>query len=145
MRTIGNSDFIEGVDIPVLLNSTPAETGPPPLPVTGTARTDSAFTTMVLELEQQKLDAQAHKAKLILSKAGELMDYREYRTAWRMRKERYPMNLGAMLNAYPDSMGGNLSEIARTLNLPQLRGAFPVLLHSAQPVPHGPGPWLLRH
>lgn len=34
---------------------------------------------MVLELEQQKLDAQAHKAKLILSKAGELMDYREYR------------------------------------------------------------------
>lgn len=34
------------------------------------------------------------------------------------------MNLGAMLNAYPDSMGGNLSEIARTLNLPQLRGAF---------------------
>ena len=28
---------------------------------------------------QQKLDAQAHKAKLILSKAGELMDYREYR------------------------------------------------------------------
>ena len=34
------------------------------------------------------------------------------------------MNLGAMLNAYPDSMGGNLSEIARALNLPQLRGAF---------------------
>ena len=34
------------------------------------------------------------------------------------------MNLGAMLNAYPDSMGGNLSEIARALDLPQLRGAF---------------------
>lgn len=34
------------------------------------------------------------------------------------------MNLGAMLNAYPDSMGGTLGEIARVLDLPQLRGAF---------------------
>ena len=77
--THGNSDFIEGVDIPVLLNSTPAETLAHRRARNRDGKTDSAFTTMVLELEQQKLDAQAHKAKLILSKAGELMDYREYR------------------------------------------------------------------
>ena len=33
---------------------------------------------MVLELEQQMLKAQAHKAKLILSKAGENMTYEQY-------------------------------------------------------------------
>jgi len=33
---------------------------------------------MVLELEQQMLKAQAHKAKLILSKAGEIMTYEQY-------------------------------------------------------------------
>lgn len=77
--THGNSDFIEGVDIPVLLNSTPAETLAHRRARNRDGKTDSAFTTMVLELEQQKLDAQAHKARLILSKAGELMDYREYR------------------------------------------------------------------
>lgn len=41
-------------------------------------RADSPFTTMVLELEQQMLKAQAHKAKLILSKAGEIMTYEQY-------------------------------------------------------------------
>ena len=34
---------------------------------------------MVLELEQKKLEAQAHKAKIILSKGGELLSYAEYR------------------------------------------------------------------
>lgn len=34
------------------------------------------------------------------------------------------MNCGAMLNAYPDSMGGRLGDIARLLALPDFRGAF---------------------
>ena len=34
---------------------------------------------MVLEIEQQKLEAQAHKAAVILSKQGELLSYTEYR------------------------------------------------------------------
>ena len=40
---------------------------------------DSPFTTMVLEIEQKELDSCAHKAKLIISKSGELLRYDEYR------------------------------------------------------------------
>ena len=77
--THGNSDCIEGVDIPILLNSTPAETLAHRRARNRDGRPDSAFTTMVLELEQHKLESQAHKAKLILSKRGELLTYDEYR------------------------------------------------------------------
>ena len=76
--THGNSDRYEGVDIPVLLNSTPAETLAHRQARNRDGRADSPFTTMVLELEQQMLKAQAHKAKLILSKSGELMTYEQY-------------------------------------------------------------------
>lgn len=76
--THGNSDWYEGVDIPVLLNSTPAETLAHRQARNRDGRADSPFTTMVLELEQQMLKAQAHKAKLILSKSGELMTYEQY-------------------------------------------------------------------
>lgn len=77
--THGNSDFLEGVDIPILLNSTPAETLAHRRARNRDGQTDSAFTTMVLEIEQQKLEAQAHKAKIILSKQGEMLSYAEYR------------------------------------------------------------------
>ena len=77
--THGNSDFIEGVDIPILLNSTPAETLAHRKARNRDGKTDSAFTTMVLEIEQRKLEAQAHKAKLIVSKQGELLSYADYR------------------------------------------------------------------
>ena len=77
--THGNSDFFEGVDIPVLLNSTPAETLAHRRARNRDGKTDSAFTTMVLEIEQKKLESQAHKAKLILSKQGELLSYDDYR------------------------------------------------------------------
>ena len=76
--THGNSDWYEGVDIPVLLNSTPAETLAHRQARNRDGRADSPFTTMVLELEQQMLKAQAHKAKLILSKACEIMTYEQY-------------------------------------------------------------------
>ena len=77
--THGNSDYIEGVDIPILLSSTPAETLAHRIARNRDGNPDSAFTTMVLDLEQRKLDAQAHKAKIILSKQGKLLSYAEYR------------------------------------------------------------------
>jgi len=78
--THGNSDSLEGVDIPILLNSTPAETLAHRRARNRDGKTDSAFTTMVLEIEQQKLEAQAHKAQIILSKQGELLSYADYRS-----------------------------------------------------------------
>lgn len=77
--THGNSDFLQGVDLPVLLNSTPAETLAHRRARNRDGKTDSAFTTMVLELEQKKLISQADKARLILSKAGEVLTYAAYR------------------------------------------------------------------
>lgn len=77
--THGNSDYLRGVDIPILLNSTPAETLAHRKARNRDGKTDSPFTTMVLEIEQKKLEHQAQKARLILSKSGELMSYADYR------------------------------------------------------------------
>ena len=76
--THGNSDYIDGVDIPILLNSTPEETLAHRRARNRDGKTDSAFTTMVLGIEQVKLHQQAHKAKIIISKDGELLDYETY-------------------------------------------------------------------
>ena len=77
--THGNSDCLQGVDIPVLLNSTPEETRAHRRARARDGKTDSAFTTMVLEIEQAELDSCAHKAKIIISKSGELLTYEQYR------------------------------------------------------------------
>ena len=77
--THGNSDYLHGVYIPILLNSTPAETLAHRRARNRDGKTDSPFTTMVLQIEQQKLEYQAHKAKLILAKSGSLLTYAEYR------------------------------------------------------------------
>lgn len=77
--THGNSDFLHGVDIPVLLNSTPEETRAHRRARARDGKTDSAFTTMVLELEQAELDRCAHKANIIISKSGEALSYDQYR------------------------------------------------------------------
>lgn len=76
--THGNSDNYSGVDIPILLNSTPQETLEHRKARNRDGKTDSPFTMRVLELEQEMLEKQAHKAKIILSKAGELLTYDEY-------------------------------------------------------------------
>ena len=39
-------------------------------------------------------------------------------------KQPYPVECGAMLNAYPDSMGGTLGDITALLSRPELQGAF---------------------
>ena len=77
--THGNSGKFQGVDIPVLLASTPAETREYRLSRGRDANADTAFITMVIELEQQKLEARAHAAKLIVSKSSELLTYDEYK------------------------------------------------------------------
>lgn len=77
--THGNSDFLHGVDIPVLLNSTPEETRAHRRARARDGKTDSAFTTMVLEIEQAELDRCAHKAKIIISKSGEVLTFDQYR------------------------------------------------------------------
>lgn len=77
--THGNSDCFQGVDIPVLLNSTPSETLAHRRARNRDGRPDAPFITMVLALEQRMLQMQAHKARVILSKSGELLDYAQYR------------------------------------------------------------------
>lgn len=76
--THGNNHNLQGVDIPVLLNSTPQETLEHRRSRNRDGATDSPFTTMVLELEQEMLISQAPKAKLISSKNGEIMTYRDF-------------------------------------------------------------------
>ena len=76
--THGNSDCYQGVDIPVLLNSTPEETLAHRKARNRDGKTDSPFTTLVLEIEQELLKSQAHKAKIIVAKSGELLSFEEY-------------------------------------------------------------------
>jgi len=76
--THGNSDNYSGVDLPIFLNSTPQETLAHRRARNRDKNTDSPFTEMVLEIEQEMLRKQAYKAKIILSKSGELLSYRDY-------------------------------------------------------------------
>jgi hypothetical protein len=76
--THGNNHNLQGVDIPILLNSTPQETLEHRRSRNRDGATDSPFTTMVLEIEQGMLLSQAPNAKLILSKSGEILAYRDF-------------------------------------------------------------------
>ena len=68
--THGNSDHLRGVDVPILLHSTPEETLAHRRSRNRDGRVDSPFTTMVLGLEQERLHSQAHKDAIIVSKSG---------------------------------------------------------------------------
>ena len=85
--THGNSDNYKGVDIPVLLNSTPQETLAHRKARNRDGKTDSPFTMLVLELEQEMLERQACKAKVIVSKQGDLLSYEEYQALMKAAKE----------------------------------------------------------
>jgi hypothetical protein len=76
--THGNSHHLQGVDIPILLNSTPQETLAYRKSRNRDGATDSPFTTMVLAIEQESLTSQAPKARIILSKNGEILTYRDF-------------------------------------------------------------------
>ncbi len=118
--THGNSDHLVGVDVPILLNSTPEETLAHRRARARDGATDSPFTTMVLALEQAKLAAQAHKAKLIVSKSGDVIDYDTYLASM----GRHLPGSGAMLNVYPDSVGGTVSDVVDLVTDPAVAGAF---------------------
>ena len=72
--THGNNAALQGIDVPILLNSTPEETRAHRRSRARDGKTDSAFTTMVLEIEQAELDSRAPFAKIIISKSGEIID-----------------------------------------------------------------------
>jgi hypothetical protein len=78
--THGNNHNLQGVDIPILLNSTPRETLEHRRARNRDGATDSPFTTMVLAIEQEMLVSQAPNAKLILSKSGEILTYKNFIT-----------------------------------------------------------------
>ena len=76
--THGNSDGYQGVDIPILLSSTPQETRAYRKSRNRDGNTDSPFTTMVLEIEQELLTNHASKAKIIVNKNGDIIGYEDY-------------------------------------------------------------------
>lgn len=76
--THGNSYHLKGVDIPILLNSTPQETLEHRRKRNRDGGVDSQFTTMVLSIEQDLLISQAKRAKLIISKNCEVLPYSEF-------------------------------------------------------------------
>lgn len=118
--THGNSDYLVGVDIPILLNSTPEETLAHRRSRSRDGAVDAPFTTMVLELEQAQLRAQAPKARIIVSKAGKLLDQAGYRESMGADLP----GAGVMLNAYPDSIGGTLADLVAFVRRPELAGVF---------------------
>ena len=72
--THGNNENLNGIDVPVLLNSTPEETREHRRLRARDGKTDSAFTTMVLSIEQEELDERGKFAKIKISKSGTIMD-----------------------------------------------------------------------
>jgi alpha-galactosidase len=76
--THGNNPLLLGVDIPILLNSTPQETLEHRKLRNRDGGADSPFTTMVLAIEQEKLTGQAVNAKLIVTKSAEIVAYPRY-------------------------------------------------------------------
>jgi hypothetical protein len=118
--THGNSDHLVGVDVAILLNSTPEETLSHRRARARDGATDSPFTTMVLALEQAKLASQAHKAKIIVAKSGALIDYDAYLESM----GRNLPSAGAMLNVYPDSIGGTVKDVVDLVTDPAVTGAF---------------------
>lgn len=76
--THGNNDNLQGVDIPILLNSTPEETLEHRKARNRDGATDSPFTSIVLGIEQDMLVSQASKAKVIIAKNGDILTYSDY-------------------------------------------------------------------
>lgn len=118
--THGNNDHLHGVDVPILLNSTPEETLAHRRARSRDGAVDSPFTTLVLELEQARLRSQAHRARIIVAKSGELLDYAAYLKAMGADLP----GAGPMLNLYPDSIGGALAGLAAFVRRPELKDVF---------------------
>ncbi len=118
--THGNNDNLVGVDLSILLNSTPEETLAHRRSRARDGNLDSPFTTLVLGLEQAALHRQASKAAIIVSRSGELLSHDAYLAAM----GDHLAGCGPMLNAYPDSIGGTLADLAAFVAAPQVAGVF---------------------
>ena len=77
--THGLSRYLRGVDVTILLHSTPAQTLAHRRARGRDGATDSPFTALVLGLEQELLEAQAADAAIILAKSGERLSHAAYR------------------------------------------------------------------
>jgi len=71
--THGNSRFLKGVNVPILLHSTPAETMEHRRQRNRDSAVTSAFTTLVLEIEQHQILSQAKAAKIIVTNSAFLV------------------------------------------------------------------------
>jgi hypothetical protein len=71
--THGNNPLLEGVDFPVFLFSTPAETLAHRLARGRDKNADTPLISLVLEIEQDKLINQADRAAMIISKNGGIL------------------------------------------------------------------------
>ncbi|MBP5166213.1 MAG: adenylylsulfate kinase [Oscillospiraceae bacterium] len=71
--THGGNEALRGIDVPILLYSTPEETREHRRLRARDGNTDSPFTTMVLEIEQMELERAIPTVKIMVSKSGELL------------------------------------------------------------------------
>lgn len=76
--THGNNSCLRGVDIPVFLASTPAETLAHRIARNRDGAPDSPFVTMVLGIEQDLLTSQIGRAEIIISKQGDVISADDY-------------------------------------------------------------------
>ncbi|WFR59047.1 adenylylsulfate kinase [Anaerocolumna sp. AGMB13025] len=76
--THGNNHNLQGIDFPIMLNSTPKETLEQRKSRNRGDDTDSPFIKMVLALEQEILISQAKRAKMIVAQSGEIVSYRDF-------------------------------------------------------------------
>lgn len=76
--THANSHNLRGVDLPILLYSTPEETLAHRMARARDKGVDSPFTSLVLNIEARQLEARAFNAHLILSNQGKLISYAEF-------------------------------------------------------------------
>ncbi len=76
--THGNNTLLEGVDFPIFLFSTPAETRAHRLSRGRDKNTDSPLISRVLDIEHARLMSQAGSAALIVSKDGEVLSPTEF-------------------------------------------------------------------
>ncbi len=68
--THGGSEYLESVDIPVFIESSPEETRERRIKRNRDENAASDFINLVVGIEQEKLDVQGKNAKFILRKDG---------------------------------------------------------------------------
>ena len=118
--THGNNPALEGVDIPVFLNSTPEETLKHRLQRSRDGNTDSPLISTVLQIEHQKLMQQVRSAGIIITKSGEIVNSDEIE----IQNAEKLSGIGPMLNAYPDSIGGSLGNMISLLQKEVFNNCF---------------------